>query len=298
MPAPGENTTIMPGAGNLAGRGTRQVGRGAYDLNRIAQQTYRRTGSPAMLMSMDYRNNILQNRSTLPPMMPPQAMPPSAAPQGTFRPGFNGSQIYVPPPPADAMMPSPPPLTPPADMMPGGDKGTRSMLPGPPVPAIPSAPPPGGFPFPPLAPSASMPLPPSTLGGNVGLPPPPAFGMQTLGGWEVLTQNTPEGVKFLNARPAPAPAPPSLSAADLGRITAAGYEPYQVDGKSFDAQGIPYLRKIPAPMETVTIDPVTGERRTFKRPVQAAPAPTPTPAAPVPSPASTAVSAALAKMRK
>lgn len=265
--------------GGIAARGAMPVGRGAYDLNRAAEQTFRRTGSPAALMAMDWRNQMAQRR--MPMMLPPtggmpngegqstnDALPVMPAPQGTWTPGFNGSQIFVPasaptvPQPPQAMPAMPPP--PMGGMTNGEGRMTNAALP---------APPPLAFPFPAL-PATGGALPPSTLGGQPGTPPPPAFFNQQVGGWDVLGANTAQGPKFMNARPVEAPAPPPLSMPELGRLTAAGYEPFQVNGQSFDANGVPYIRKIEQPLETVRTNSLTGEQvTTRKQPAGSAPAP-------------------------
>lgn len=139
--------------------------------------------------------------------------------------------------------------------------------------------------LPPMAPTDAMaPLPPSTLMGGSGVPGPPDFQVNNVGSYEVLTQNTPNGPKFYNARVAPdaAPAP---------GMTTAGYrmlddynrqnpdKPLVFTGQ-FEPNGNPVLA--PAPLEqqteTVTIDADGNERITRKRPVGSAPAPAPGPA--------------------
>lgn len=104
------------------------------------------------------------------------------------------------------------------------------------------------------------PLPPSTLLGGSGVPGPPAVEFRPLPG------NPAYGVPFINGEaqkqflplpPNPGNQPPTLSATELGQINAAGFEPTQVGGQSFDAKGVPYLTKkggVKAP-----------ETRTFKR---------------------------------
>jgi len=131
---------------------------------------------------------------------------------------------------------------------------------------------------------ASMgPLPPSTLDGGAGLPPPSPFNVQSVGGWDAFTQTMPDGSqKYLNARPTPEAQPPPLSAAEVGRIRAAGFAPAEVGGRGFDAQGIPYLQPLPAPpvpTERVTEGADGGVSRTYTQPRSATPA-APPPAAP------------------
>jgi hypothetical protein len=113
-------------------------------------------------------------------------------------------------------------------------------------------------------------LPPSTMNGATGLPPPPAYSMQQVGGFNVLTgPDGKGGSKFLNAYTDPNRGGPTpLSAGEMGRIRAAGYAPAEVGGRSFDAQGVPYLQPlppVPVPTERVTESP-TGTTRTYTQP--------------------------------
>jgi hypothetical protein len=120
-------------------------------------------------------------------------------------------------------------------------------------------------------------LPPSTFNGGAGLPPPAPFSVQSAGGWDAFTQTMPDGsTKFLNARPTPEAQPTPLSAAELGRIRAAGFAPAEVGGRGFDAQGVPYLQPIPQPVATekITKGPA-GTTRTYTQPRNAAPAAAP-----------------------
>ena len=191
--------------GGLADRAATPVGRSGYDLNRIAQRTFRQTRDPNMMMSMDYRN-LRRERMQTPQGMPaPQAMPMPAPqmPGGRLVPGRSaGSMVWQPDAPMQPDMP--------AQAMPDQRAG---------VPALPSRPqdstPPNfnapAFTLPMLPPSLTpqgglditQPLPASTLGGGAGLPPPPAFETQTIGGFDVLKQNTPEGMKYLGMKSAP-----------------------------------------------------------------------------------------------
>jgi hypothetical protein len=113
-------------------------------------------------------------------------------------------------------------------------------------------------------------LPPSTMNGATGVPPPPAYSMQQVGGFNVLTgPDGKGGSKFLNAYTDPNRGGPTpLSAGEMGRIRAAGYAPAEVGGRSFDAQGVPYLQPlppVPVPTERVTESP-TGTTRTYTQP--------------------------------
>ncbi len=121
-------------------------------------------------------------------------------------------------------------------------------------------------------------LPPSTFNGGAGLPPPAPFSVQSAGGWDAFTQTMPDGsTKFLNARPTPEAQPTPLSAGEMGRIRAAGFAPAEVGGRGFDAQGVPYLERIPQPVATEKItEGPAGTTRTYTQPRGAAPA---TPAA-------------------
>jgi len=287
-------------SGGIAARGPVPVGRGAYDLNRAAEQTFRRTGNPAMLMSMDFRNRLDERRMMpmMPPSLPPTmqaGMPASpsapAEPKGNWVPGFGGSQIFVrdqPAAPATApmmpAMPEPPALNPPAAR--AQSQGMQAMPP--PMPVMPwqgiSAP---GAPGMDRAFGGSVPfqpLPPSTLGGATGVPPPPALDFRALPGnpnYGVPVVNGEVQKQFLPMPPAPSRNAP-LSAEEMGRITAAGFEPYEVGGQFFDANGLPYLRRIAAPMETVRINDDGTQPITRKQPVGTTPAPAamPKPAAP------------------
>jgi len=190
--------------GGLADRAATPVGRSGYDLNRIAQRTFRQTRNPNMMMSMDSRN-LMRERMQAPQgmPMPPAPMAPPQMPSGRLVPGRSmGSQVWQPDAPMQPDMPAP--------SMPDQRAG---------VPALPSMPQdsaPANFNAPafqmPMLPPAltpqggldiTQPLPASTLGGGAGTPPPPQFQKQTIGAAEVLTENTPTGSKFLMAQKAP-----------------------------------------------------------------------------------------------
>jgi hypothetical protein len=113
------------------------------------------------------------------------------------------------------------------------------------------------------------------MNGATGVPPPPAYSMQQVGGFNVLTgPDGKGGSKFLNAYTDPNRGGPTpLSAGEMGRIRAAGYAPAEVGGRSFDAQGVPYLQPlppVPVPTERVTEGP-TGTTRTYTQPRGTAP---------------------------
>lgn len=122
-------------------------------------------------------------------------------------------------------------------------------------------------------------LPPSPFNGFDGLPPPPEYSEQQVGGFNVLTgPDGKGGRKFLNAYTDPnRGGPPPLSAAEMGRIRAAGFQPAQVGGRMFDAQGVPYLEPLPqapVPTERVTERSADGTTRTYTQPRGAQAAPT------------------------
>jgi hypothetical protein len=134
-----------------------------------------------------------------------------------------------------------------------------------------------GQPLPGFNPMGGM-LPPSTMMGGAGLPPPPRFSEVSAGGMNLIIDNT-NGKQVANYKPEPQQFTP-LSAEELGRIRSFGFAPAEVGGRSFDAQGVPYLEPLPAapvPTERVTEGPA-GTTRTYTQPRSAAPA-APPPAA-------------------
>jgi hypothetical protein len=167
------------------------------------------------------------------------------------------------------MMGMPPPMparAPGARMMPGAEE---MMMPAEAMPVPPAQPVDMSNMLPPMPFNPGGPLPPSTLMGGTGVPPPPMFQAQQVGSSEVLTQNTPEGVRFLGQRAAPTPpaaTPAPLSAAEFGQARAAGFEPMQVDGSYFDAQGVPYLQRLPQPTQKVTVSDDGGRTVSFTEP--------------------------------
>ena len=199
---------------------------------------------------------------------------PQAAPQG-----FGAPQ--PPPTRANNSQPLPPALDPLANLPPPATTEEALGLPSAGAPAegsnsqaqqplMPQRMPWQGQPLPGGMPMGQ--LPPSTLMGGAGLPPPPAYNMQQVGGFNVLTGPDGQGgSKFLNAYTDPnRGAPTPMSAAELGRIRAAGYAPAEVGGRSFDAQGVPYLQPLPQATERVTEGP-TGTTRTYTQPRGTAP---------------------------
>lgn len=136
--------------------------------------------------------------------------------------------------------------------------------------------------LPPMAPAGAMaPLPPSTLMGGSGVPGPPAIDFRPLPGnpgYGVPVINGEVQRQFLPMPPNPGAQPPPLSAQEIGMARSQGFEPTQIDGRSFDAQGVPYLRPIPQPTERVTVDAEGKQTRTLTQPRGATPAPAPGPA--------------------
>jgi hypothetical protein len=170
-------------SGSLASRPAVPVGRGMTPQRRleIAQRRAitrgddRTVNDIARFQSFQgIQQGWQQGRQRAPMMGMPPPMP-ARAPSARMLPGAEEMMM-----PAEAM-PMPPPL--PVDM--------SNMLP--PMPFNP-----GG------------PLPPSTLMGGAGVPPPPMFQAQQVGSSEVLTQNTPEGVRFLGQRGLPTPPAPMI----------------------------------------------------------------------------------------
>lgn len=202
---------------------------------------------------------------------------PQAAPQGfgaPQSPPTRASNNQPLPPALDPLANLPPPATTEEALgMPSYGAPAAASGQAAPVPMLPplnmpwqGQPLPGGVPM--------GQLPPSTLMGGAGTPPPPAYSMQQVGGFNVLTGPDGQGgSKFLNAYTDPnRGAPTPMSAAELGRIRAAGYAPAEVGGRSFDAQGVPYLQPLPQATEKITEGP-TGTTRTYTQPrgTQAAP---------------------------
>lgn len=235
------NSFGQPFRGNkIRGVGYRDPGQRGYDQPQAAPQVY---NQPAPGMPAN-------NNQPLPAPLDPLAnLPPPATTEQAL-----GMPSYGTAAPAEANTEQP--LLPPLNM-----PWTGQPLPG-------------GVPM--------GQLPPSTMNGATGVPPPPAYSMQQVGGFNVLTgPDGKGGSKFLNAYTDPnRGAPTPLSAGEMGRIRAAGYAPAEVGGRSFDAQGVPYLQPlppVPVPTERVTESP-TGTTRTYTQPRGTQPAaPTVTP---------------------
>lgn len=217
----------------LAGRAVRPVGRSGYDLNRIAEQEFRRSGNPAMLLQMDWRNRMDANNAPSQPQFgpaggtPPPTMP--TRPGGRLVPGSRpGSSIWVSDPPATMEPPQrpgaaapggPPEIPPPASeglapptMPPRGMPGTFGppQLPWEqPMPAPPTRPGYLGNFLPDPNKGAfdpSAPLPPSPLANYT--PPPPMVGsipIPQTNGRMVLTNGKPTGQTFTESKPDPEP---------------------------------------------------------------------------------------------
>jgi hypothetical protein len=220
------NSFGQPFQGNkIRGVGYRDPGQRGYDQPQAAPQGY---GQPAPGMPAN-------NTQPLPAPLDPLAnLPPPATTEQAL-----GMSSYGSPAPAEANTEQP--LLPPLNM-----PWTGQPLPG-------------GVPM--------GQLPPSTMNGATGVPPPPAYSMQQVGGFNVLTgPDGKGGSKFLNAYTDPnRGAPTPLSASEMGRIRAAGYAPAEIGGRSFDAQGVPYLQPLPQPTEKITEGP-TGTTRTYTQP--------------------------------
>lgn len=295
--------------GGIAARGPVPVGRGINEparqnerLNRIARQQFGMTGDPRMMLQMNWRNQM----GGPPPEMVPQAsvngqpaevLPPA----GHFEPGISaGSQVWVRDAPT-APQPGPlgeirPSEAPPELMPPQGGQGTQEMPPMPMgMPGTFSAPMPpwlqpmtspkiGGFGATGLLPDPNRgafdptsALPPSALAHYT--PPPPRFQALPAGGMEIIVDNN-TGKQVGAYKPEGPPRPePQLTAEQLGHIRAQGFEPDVVNGKAFDANGVPYLRRATQPTERVTVNAAGEESRSYQRPL-AAPAAAPAAAQP------------------
>jgi hypothetical protein len=225
------NSFGQPFQGNkIRGVGYRDPGQRGYDQPQAAPQGY---GQPAPGMPAN-------NTQPLPAPLDPLANlpPPATTEQALGMPSYGTAAVAE----ANTEQPLLPPLNLP---------WTGQPLPG-------------GVPM--------GQLPPSTMNGATGVPPPPAYSMQQVGGFNVLTgPDGKGGSKFLNAYTDPnRGAPTPLSAGEMGRIRAAGYAPAEIGGRSFDAQGVPYLQPLPQPTEKITEGP-TGTTRTYTQPRGTAP---------------------------
>jgi hypothetical protein len=235
-------------SGSLASRPAVPVGRGMTPQRRLEQMQRRALAQgdnrTVQNIAQTFFNAEQWGRGGLQrmPMMPPLPRPSGPGAMVPPRPSAPNPTAPAPMPPqpmpaAETQQAMPPPMQAPVDF--------SNMLPPMPMGQMPG----GGF-------NPQAPLPPSRLPM-----PPPQFQVQQVGGWDVFVQNMPDGSqKFLNARntpEAPVPQPPPLSAAQVGQLDAAGFEPTQIGGRSADAQGVDYLKRKPAPK--------APETRTFKR---------------------------------
>ena len=201
----GENSTLLRGAGNgLANRAAVPVGGGMTPQRRLDMLSRRAWTQGDMGTVQDlaqskiYREMWQQPRGGMPGMQ-------RAPLPGMQRP------MMAPPPPSLPAMPAPalsaptPPTAPPMDstapMAPLPIGGTDALQPS----MRPSGPP--MFALPPSRPGDLPPNPLTTPMPGISTQPPaqPPFFSQDVNGWNVLGANTPEGPKFMNARP-PQPA--------------------------------------------------------------------------------------------
>jgi hypothetical protein len=208
-----------------------------YDLNRIAQRTYRQTKDPSMLLSMDYRNRFYPGAGTGQPM-PGQSAAPAPMPSGHFVPGISpGAQVWVPDAPP---MPAPPPAASPAS------PAMPMPEPAPLPPTPPAAPAPVQAPA--MQPDVTNPLlfPAVSVAGagqTAGLPPPPVASVMRYG-------NTAYGTGVINGKPTgttiPLPLPgtqmPPLTNAEIQQAAQAGYEATGVG-----PDGVPILKPMAPP---------------------------------------------------
>jgi hypothetical protein len=205
-------------------------------------------------------------------MRAPRFGPPTGfgpAPQPLQTTANNGQPLpTVPDVPLDPLSNLPPPATMEEALgMPGPVPATGAEPMGMMPPRLPFQ----GQPLPGFNPMGGM-LPPSTMMGGAGLPPPPRFSDIPVGGMNMIVDNQ-TGKQVQGYKPEPQQFTP-LSAEELGRIRASGFAPAEVGGRSFDAQGVPYLEPLPAapvPTERVTEGPA-GTTRTYTQPRSVAPA--------------------------
>ena len=255
-------------SGSLASRPAVPVGGGNRSMAQRRLETAARRGNLRAAQTLFNAEQWGRNMGGQPMMPPPQQrmpmMPPlPAGRQGDRMTRGQGDRMPAPMPPqlmpaAETQQAMPPPMQAPVDL--------SNMLPPMPMGQMPG----GGF-------NPQAPLPPSTFMGGTGVPPPPQFQVQQVGGWDAFVQNMPDGSqKFLNARntpEAPVPQPPPLSAAEFGQARAAGFEPVQVGGSYFDAQGVPYLQPLPQPTQKVTVNDDGTVTRSYTEPRGQSPAP-------------------------
>jgi len=233
---------------SIASRPARRVGRSMFDIERIAEQRYRRTKNPDMLMSLDYRNRVRQGGQGGQGMMPAAPLPP-AAPAGHFVPGRStGSQVWVrddlPAPAAPALaQPSAPAQTAPAPMQTAPEQPQAPGMPGTFSPPLP----PWMQPQQPAAPAGAAfnpqsPLPPSPLAQYT--PAPHALAFQTLPGNPGYGVPVINGVPQKQFLPVPSTQPETLSNVQQRMLTDYNAKnpqsPLQWSGK-FEPNGVPVL---------------------------------------------------------
>jgi len=178
--------------GGLAGRGTQQVGRSNYNLDRIAEREYRQNQDPSLMMKMfetraytggyGGRHGYGQTQGVQPMRQPGQVPPPMMTPgndaamnEGGDEGGVMDSPAALRVPTAGGFMSQPSPVTtrPPLMQAPGYGGSSDMAAPG-------MQPQPGQMPFNFPVPAA-MPtngagvLPPSPLEGGSGVPQRPGF---------------------------------------------------------------------------------------------------------------------------
>jgi len=253
------NSFGQPFQGNkIRGVGYRDPGQRGYDQPQAAPQGYDQPQAAPQGYNQPAPGMPANNTQPLPAPLDPLAnLPPPATTEQAL-----GMPSYGTAAPAEANTEQP--LLPPLNM-----PWTGQPLPG----GVPMRPAFAPMPWEPQETfDTTQPLPPSTMMGGAGLPPPPAYSMQQVGGFNVLTgPDGKGGSKFLNAYTDPNRGGPTpLSAGEMGRIRAAGYAPAEVGGRSFDAQGVPYLQPLPQPTEKITEGP-TGTTRTYTQPRGTAP---------------------------
>lgn len=252
-------------SGPLSSRGTRQVGRSMTPERRLEIAARRGNMRAAQTLFNAEQWGRAAGRGMPFPLMPqagPQPASPAAAPGSPPTPAQRPRQPFGGPPAS------------PSESLPPAAVDFSNMMPPLPMPTQPG----GRF-------DPQAPLPPSMLNGGTGLPPPPAFQVQNIGSYEVLTQNTPDGPKFYNARVAPDTAPaPGMTTAGYRMLAEHNRQnpdkPLVFTGQ-FEPNGNPVLAPAPLeqPTERVTVRNDDGTTRTYTQPRgAAAPAPAPGPA--------------------
>lgn len=279
---PSVNTNGRMGMPQLDAVGDR-IGSRGMTTQRLAEIAQRRLGSAMRggdmnAAAMLYRGGMGgfggRGFGPVPAMRGQPPQPSFGAPQPPPTTANNSQPL---PTPLDPLANLPPPATTEEALgMPGFGPVPAASGEAPSMPMMPARMPWEGQPLPGMAPGLS--LPPSTMNGGAGLPPPPRFSEYPVGGMTMIVDND-TGKQVQGYKPEPQQ-PPPLSAEELGRIRAGGFAPVQVGGRSFDAQGVPYLEPLPTapePTEKVTEGP-SGTTRTYTQPRTAAPAAPPPPA--------------------